>query len=97
MIDYIKAKKILIKSKIKIKDQLINSLDSLNRICSKNIYSPANYPSGNNTAFDGYAINSKDTINLNKINIQLWSDNNEEFDSQNTDNSFEFEFTSLSA
>ena len=36
-------------------------------------------------------------IKLDKINIQLWSDNNEEFDSQNTDNSFEFEFTSLSA
>ena len=36
-------------------------------------------------------------INFDKINIQLWSDNNEEFDSQNTDNSFEFEFTSLSA
>ena len=70
MIDYIKAKKILIKSKIKIKDQLINSLDSLNRICSKNIYSTANYPSGNNTAFDGYAINSKDTINLNKAKVK---------------------------
>ena len=70
MIDYIKAKKILIKSKIKIKDQLINSLDSLNRICSKNIYSPSNYPSGNNTAFDGYAINSKDTINLNKAKVE---------------------------
>ncbi len=70
MIDYIKAKKILIKSKIKIKDQLINSLDSLNRICSKNIFSPANYPSGNNTAFDGYAINSKDTISLNKAKVE---------------------------
>ncbi len=70
MIDYIKAKKILIKSKIKIKDQLINSLDSLNRICSKNIYSPVNYPAGDNSAFDGYAINSKDTINLNKVKVQ---------------------------
>ena len=36
-------------------------------------------------------------IKLDKINIQLWSDNNEEFDSQNTDNIFEFEFTTLSA
>jgi len=70
MINYIKAKKILIKSKIKIKDQLINSLDSLNRICSKNIYSPINHPAGNNSAFDGYAINSKDTINLNKKKVQ---------------------------
>ena len=36
-------------------------------------------------------------IKLDEFNIQLWSDNNEEFDSQDTDNSFEFEFTSLSA
>jgi hypothetical protein len=36
-------------------------------------------------------------IKLDKINIQLWSDNNEEFDSQNTDNIFEFEFTVLAA
>jgi molybdopterin molybdotransferase len=70
MINYIKARKILKKSKIKIKNELINSLDSLNRVCSKNIYSPANYPAGNNTAFDGYAINSKDTINLNKIKVK---------------------------
>jgi len=36
-------------------------------------------------------------IKMDKININLWSDNNEEFDSQDTDNSFEFEFTSLCA
>ena len=65
MINYITAQKKLKKSKIKIKDELISSLKSLNRICSKNIYSPSNYPSGNNTAFDGYAIKSNDTINFN--------------------------------
>jgi len=70
MINYTKAIKILKKSKIKIKDKLVNSLNSLNRVCSKNIYSQANYPSGNNTAFDGYAINSKDTINLNKTKFK---------------------------
>ncbi len=65
MINYITAKKVLKKSKIKIKDELISSIKSLNRICSKNIYSPSNYPTANNTAFDGYAIKSNDTINFN--------------------------------
>ena len=70
MINYKTAKKILIKSKIKIKNQTINSLKSLNRVCAKDVYSPVNYPAGNNTAFDGYAINSKDTASLNKKNLK---------------------------
>ena len=70
MISYKKAEKILLKSKIKIKDELILSDRSLNRVCSKDIYSPINYPSGNNAAFDGYAINSQDTRNLNKKNLR---------------------------
>jgi len=70
MINYKKAKKILLKSNIKIKVENINSLKSLNRICAKNIYSQFNYPAGNNTAFDGYAVNSKDTINLKENNLK---------------------------
>jgi len=70
MINYKTAKKILIKSKIKIKNQTINSLKSLNRVCAKDVYSPVNYPAGNNTAFDGYAINSKDTASLNQKNLK---------------------------
>jgi molybdopterin molybdotransferase len=68
MISYRKARNILIKSKIKIKNEIVSSEKSLNRICVSNIYSPLNYPSVNNTAFDGYAINSKDTkyIDRNK-------------------------------
>ena len=66
MITYKAAKKILLKSNIKIKKETIDSLKSLNRVCAKDIYSPVNYPAGNNTAFDGYAVNSKDTIYLNK-------------------------------
>ena len=63
MISYKAAKRTLLKSNIRIKKETINSLKSLNRICVKDVYSPANYPAGNNTAFDGYAVNSKDTIN----------------------------------
>jgi len=70
MINYKEAKKILIKSKIKINDEIINSSKSLNRINVLDIYSTVNYPAGTNAAFDGFAINSKDTSRLNKKNLQ---------------------------
>jgi len=66
MINYKQAKKILIESKIKIKDELIDSSKSINRINVSEIYCTVNYPAGNNAAFDGFAINSKDTNKLNK-------------------------------
>ena len=66
MINYQIAKKILKKSIIKIKDEKIKSVNSLNRVASANTYSSIDYPSGNNAAFDGFAINSKDTKNINK-------------------------------
>ena len=43
MINYKEAKKILIKSKIKIKDEIINSSKSLNRINVLDIYSAVNF------------------------------------------------------
>ena len=70
MINYKEAKKILIKAKIKIKDEIINSSKSLNRINTLDIYSTVNYPAGTNAAFDGFAINSNETKKLNKKNSQ---------------------------
>ena len=70
MIDYRKAQKILINSKINIKNEIIFANDSINRISAQNIYSPTNYPAGNNTAFDGYAIKSQETNRLNIKNIR---------------------------
>jgi molybdopterin molybdotransferase len=70
MINYKKAKNILIKSKIKIKDEIIDSSKSLSRINTLDIYSTVNYPAGTNSAFDGFAINSKETIKLNKKNTK---------------------------
>jgi len=70
MINYKEAKKILIKSSIKIKDGTINSSKTFNRINTLDIYSTVNYPAGTNAAFDGFAINSKDTKKLNKNNTQ---------------------------
>ena len=48
--DFKKAQKILINSKINIKNEIILAKNSINRISAKNIYSPTNYPAGNNTA-----------------------------------------------
>ena len=66
MISYQYSKRILKKAIIKIKDENIKSTNSLNRVVSKNVYSEINYPSGDNAAFDGYAINSNDTKNIKK-------------------------------
>ena len=70
MINYKKSQKILISSKINIKNEIIFAKDSINRVSAKNIYSPVNYPAGNNTAFDGYAINSQESNRLNIKNIK---------------------------
>jgi molybdopterin molybdotransferase len=70
MINYKEAKKILSKSTIKIKNVLVEPLKSLNRINASDIYCPENYPAGTNAAFDGFAINSKETKNLNKKKLQ---------------------------
>ena len=66
MISYQNSKRILKKAIIKIKNENILSANSLNRVCSSNIYSKFNYPSGDNAAFDGYAINSNDTKDIKK-------------------------------
>ena len=68
MINYQQAKNILKKAKIKIRDEEILIKNSLNRVIAKDIVSPSNHPLGDNAAFDGFAINSKDTQNLNKKN-----------------------------
>ena len=65
MISYNQSIKILKRSKIFIGNQLIKSTKCINRVASENILSKANNPAGNNAAFDGYAIASKDTNNLN--------------------------------
>ena len=66
MISYDQSKKILKKAKIKIKDEIILSENSLNRVISNNIYSKINYPAGDNAAFDGFAVNSRDTTGIKK-------------------------------
>ena len=66
MISYNQSKTILKKSLIKLGEEFIKTNKCLNRVTSKNIYVNSYYPSGNNAAFDGYAIKSSDTYKLNK-------------------------------
>ena len=66
MINYPQAKNILKKAKIKIQDENILIKNSLNRVVSRDVFSPSNHPLGNNAAFDGFAINSKDTKSIKK-------------------------------
>jgi len=53
------------KNNISIKSEIISIKDSLNRVLAKDVISPSNYPICNNTAFDGYAVSSKETKSLN--------------------------------
>ena len=68
MKSYNEALKILNKSYIQISFEVIKSINSLNRICSTNIYTENNYPSENNTALDGFAINFKNTRGISSKN-----------------------------
>ena len=70
MINYQQAKNILRKAKIKIQDEEILIKDSLNRVLAKDVISPSDHPLSNNAAFDGFAINSNDTKNIDKKNIK---------------------------
>ena len=58
MINYKKSLSILNKNKITIGSEKVPSKDSLNRVCSKKLFSKVNYPAANNSAFDGFAIKS---------------------------------------
>ena len=66
MISYKQSRKILKDSKIIIKDEIVKSSNCINRVAAENILSKSNNPLENNAAFDGFAVNSKDTKNLKK-------------------------------
>ncbi len=65
MKSYSQALKILKKSRIIFNNETIKSVNSLNRVCTSNVYSNSYYPAADNSAFDGFAVNSQDTKNLN--------------------------------
>ena len=69
MIKYQEAIKIINKVSLDLPDEKISTLDSLNRVCAKNILSPTKNPLSNNTAFDGFAIIAKETKGLSRKRV----------------------------
>ena len=70
MKSYNEALKILKKSHIKISHEVIKSINSLNRVCTSNIYTKNSYPSENNSSLDGFAINFNNTKDISYKNFK---------------------------
>jgi len=70
MINYQKAIKIINKVYLNLPNEKISILDSLNRVCAKSILSPTINPLSNNTAFDGFAVLTKETRGLSKKKVK---------------------------
>ena len=70
MIKYQKAIKIINKVFLNLTEEKISTLKSLNRVSTKNILSPIKNPLSNNTAFDGFALLSKETKGLSRKRIK---------------------------
>ena len=66
MIKYQKAINIINKVSLNLAEEKISILNSLNRVCSKNVLSPTKNPLANNTAFDGFALLAKETKSLTR-------------------------------
>ena len=64
MIKYQEALNLFDKVFLKLSDEKISILNSINRVCAEDILSPSVNPASNNTAFDGFAIIAKETKNL---------------------------------
>ena len=69
MKSYNQALKILKKSHLKISSEVVKSVDSINRICSSNIYSKNNHPSENNSALDSNSTKGVSYKNIKKFKI----------------------------
>ncbi len=65
MISYKKAISLINKNSITLPSKKISIEKALYKICAKDILSPSQYPSSNNSAFDGFALTSKETKGLN--------------------------------
>jgi molybdopterin molybdotransferase len=68
MIKYKEAISIIKKNSLKLTNEKISILQSVNRICDINVRSPSINPLCNNTAFDGFAVISKETKGISLKN-----------------------------
>ena len=68
MINYQEALSLIDKISLKLPNEKISTLNSVNRVCAEDILSPSTNPTSNNTAFDGFAVIAKETegLSLNK-------------------------------
>jgi len=64
MIKNQEAIKIINKVSLNLPNEKISILNSVNRVCAKDILSPSTNPSSNNTAFDGFAVIAQETEGL---------------------------------
>jgi len=65
MISYKKAIGVIKKNSITLPSKKISIEKALYKVCAKDIFSPSKYPSSNNSAFDGFALSSRETKGLN--------------------------------
>ncbi len=65
MISYKKAISLIKKNSITLTSKKISIKKALYKICAKDILSPSKYPSFDNSAFDGFALVSRETKGLN--------------------------------
>ena len=64
MITYPEAISLIDKIYLKLPNEKISILNSVNRVCAEDILSPSANPSSNNAAFDGFAVIAKETKGL---------------------------------
>ena len=64
MKSYQSALTTLYNNKLLVKNEKVILKKVLNRISAEDVFSPINYPTSDNTAFDGFAVNSKETTFL---------------------------------
>jgi len=70
MISYSKALSLIEKNPIKLKNEKISTINSINRVSAENVFSLNNNPLSNNAAFDGFAIQCRETKNLSKKKVK---------------------------
>jgi molybdopterin molybdotransferase len=64
MITYPEAISLIDKISLKLPNEKISILNSVNRVCAEDVLSPLTNPSSNNTSFDGFAVIAKETEGL---------------------------------
>jgi len=68
MISYRESIRLIDKISLKLLNETVSTVNATNRVCAEHVLSPIKNPSHNNTAFDGFAVLSKETKGLTKKN-----------------------------